>query len=159
MEAASYLVSGGVAAGPTAGGRAEALIAGLGGQKSVAAAAKRAAGVRGDLDHFGALGFLQGPLAVLRDCGRPGLLLVLDEVETLPRVRGDVRAKSLDALRQFLDEIDAGRFPGLFLVITGPPPATSAAGRAAPRNPSPSGWRPASPPTRASPPRARYSFG
>ncbi|MFD3721549.1 BREX system ATP-binding protein BrxD [Streptomyces sp. NPDC058674] len=103
------------------GATAEALIAWLGGQKSVAASAKRGAGVRGDLDHFGALGFLQGLLTVLRDCGHPGLLLVLDEVETLQRVRGDVREKSLNALRQLLDEIDAGRFPGLFLVITGTP--------------------------------------
>ncbi|MEU1216228.1 BREX system ATP-binding protein BrxD [Streptomyces sp. NPDC005791] len=103
------------------GATAEALIAWLGGQKSVAASAKRAAGIRGDLDHFGALGFLQGLLTVLRDCGHPGLLLVLDEVETLQRVRGDVREKSLNALRQLLDEIDAGRFPGLFLVITGTP--------------------------------------
>ncbi|CAM5543903.1 ATP-binding protein [Streptomyces spiroverticillatus] len=103
------------------GATAEALIAWLGGQKSVAASARRAAGVRGDLDHFGALGFLQGLLTVLRDCGHPGLLLVLDEIETLQRVRGDVREKGLNALRQLLDEIDAGRFPGLFLVITGTP--------------------------------------
>ncbi|HEY3556709.1 MAG TPA: BREX system ATP-binding protein BrxD [Kribbella sp.] len=101
---------------------AEALIAWLGGQKSVAASARRAAGVRGDLDHFGALGFLQGLLTVLRDCGHPGLLVVLDETETLQRVRGDVREKGLNALRQLLDEIDAGRFPGLFLVMTGTPP-------------------------------------
>jgi hypothetical protein len=100
---------------------AEALIAWLGGQKSVAAAARRAAGVRGDLDHFGALGFLQGLLTMLRDCGHPGLLVVLDEIETLQRVRGDVREKGLNALRQLLDEIDTGRFPGLFLVITGTP--------------------------------------
>ncbi|OOC03652.1 BREX system ATP-binding protein BrxD [Amycolatopsis azurea] len=100
---------------------AEAVIAWLGGQKSVAASAKRAAGVRGDLDHFGALGFLQGLLTVLKDCGHPGLLVVLDEIETLQRVRGDVREKGLNALRQLLDEIDTGRFPGLFLVITGTP--------------------------------------
>lgn len=100
---------------------AEALIAWLGGQKSVAASARRAAGVRGDLDHFGAMGFLQGLLTVLRDCGHPGLLVVLDEIETLQRVRGDVREKGLNALRQLLDEIDTGRFPGLFLVITGTP--------------------------------------
>jgi hypothetical protein len=100
---------------------AEALIAWLGGQKSVAASARRAAGVRGDLDHFGALGFLQGLLTVLRDCGHPGLLVVLDEIETLQRVRGDVREKGLNALRQLLDEIDTGRFPGLFLIITGTP--------------------------------------
>ncbi|MBP0458331.1 BREX system ATP-binding protein BrxD [Streptomyces montanisoli] len=108
-----------VAAGDGATG--EALIAWLGGQKSVAASARRSAGVRGDLDHFAALGFLQGLLTVLRDCGHPGLLLVLDEIETLQRVRGDVRERGLNALRQLLDEIDAGRFPGLFLVITGTP--------------------------------------
>ena len=47
--------------------------------------------------------------------------MVLDEVETLQRVRSDVREKSLNALRQVIDEIDSGRFPGLYLVITGTP--------------------------------------
>jgi hypothetical protein len=98
---------------------ADALAAWLGGQPHVGAAAKRGAGLRGDLDHFGAMGFLQGLLEVLRDAGHPGLLLVLDEVETLQRVRGDVRDKALNAMRQLLDEIDAGRYLGLFLVITG----------------------------------------
>jgi len=93
----------------------------LGGQPAVGADAKRAAGVRGDVDHFAALGFLQGLLALLRDSGAPGLLLVLDEVETLQRVRSDVREKALNALRQLIDEVDAGRFPGLYLVITGTP--------------------------------------
>ncbi len=49
------------------------------------------------------------------------MLLVLDEVETIQRVRGDVRDKSLNALRQLIDEVDAGRFPGLYLLITGTP--------------------------------------
>ncbi len=48
-------------------------------------------------------------------------MLVLDEVETLQRVRGDVREKGLNALRQLIDEVDAGRFPGLYLLITGTP--------------------------------------
>jgi hypothetical protein len=100
---------------------ADALAAWIGGQPHVAAAAKRGAGIRGELDHFGAMGFLQGLLEVLRDAGHPGLLLMLDEVETLQRVRGDVRDKALNALRQLLDEIDADRYPGLFLVITGTP--------------------------------------
>lgn len=100
---------------------AEALIAWVGGQPSVAAAAKRTAGLRGEIDHTAALGFLRGLLTVLRECGHPGLLVVLDEIETLQRVRTDVREKGLNALRQLLDEIDAGRFPGLFLVITGTP--------------------------------------
>lgn len=99
--------------------QAEGLLAWLGGQPNVAASIKRAAGVKGDVDHFGALSFLRGLLVVLRDSGYAGLLLVLDEVETLQRVRGDVREKSLNALRQLLDEVDGGRFPGLFVVITG----------------------------------------
>ncbi len=77
--------------------------------------------MRGDLDHFGALGFLQGLLVVLRDSGFAGLVLVLDEVETLQRVRGDVRDKALNALRQLIDEVHSGRFPGLYLLITGTP--------------------------------------
>ncbi|WP_433352088.1 BREX system ATP-binding protein BrxD [Micromonospora saelicesensis] len=100
---------------------ADAVLAWLGGQPHVAAAARRAAGVRGDLDHFAALSFLQGLLAVLRDSGHPGLLLVLDEVETLQRVRADARDKALNALRQLIDEVHSGRFPGLYLVITGTP--------------------------------------
>ena len=91
----------------TAGNSAEAegLLAWLGGQPHVAASVKRAAGVRGDLDHFGALGFLQGLLTILRDSDYAGLVVVLDEVETLQR----------------MDEIDGGRFPGLYLLLTGTP--------------------------------------
>lgn len=100
---------------------AEGILAWLAGQPNVAAAAKRSAGVKGDLDHFGALSFLQGVLAVMRDSGHPGLLLVLDEVETIQRVRSDVRDKSYNALRQLIDEVDSGRFPGLYLLVTGTP--------------------------------------
>jgi hypothetical protein len=100
---------------------ADALIAWLAGQPHVAAGAKRAAGVKGDVDHFAALSFLQGLLTVLRDSGYAGLVLVLDEIETLQRVRGDVREKGLNALRQLVDEVDGGRFPGLYLLITGTP--------------------------------------
>lgn len=100
---------------------AEGLLAWLGGQPHVAASVKRTAGIKGDLDHDGALAFLAGLLVLLRDAGRPGLVVVLDEVETLQRVRSDVRERALNALRQLIDEIDGGRFPGLYLVLTGTP--------------------------------------
>lgn len=45
--------------------------------------------------------------------------MVLDEVETLQRVRGDVREKALNALRQLLDELPLNA--GLFLLITETP--------------------------------------
>ena len=100
---------------------AEGLIAWLGGQPNVAANVKRLAGVKGDIDHAGALTFLQGLLTVIRDSGHGGLLVVIDEVETLQRVRTDTRERSLNALRQLIDETDGGRFPGLYLLITGTP--------------------------------------
>jgi hypothetical protein len=100
---------------------ADGLLAWLGGQPNVAASIKRAAGIKGDIDHAGALSFLQGLLRILRDSGHAGLFLVIDEVETLQRVRSDARDKSLNALRQMLDEVDSGRFPGLYLLITGTP--------------------------------------
>jgi hypothetical protein len=100
---------------------AEALLAWVAGQPNVSASAKRRAGIKGNVDHFGALSFLQGLLVLLRDAGYGGLLVVLDEVETLQRVRGDIREKGLNALRQLIDELYGGRFHGLYLLITGTP--------------------------------------
>jgi len=108
-----------LAVGDTA--RAEGLLAWLGGQPHVAASIKRAAGIRGDLDHDAALAFLAGLLTILRGAGYAGLVFVLDEVETLQRVRSDARDRALNALRQLIDEVDQGRFPTLYLVVTGTP--------------------------------------
>ncbi|NUP07977.1 MAG: BREX system ATP-binding protein BrxD [Polyangiaceae bacterium] len=100
---------------------AEGLVAWLMGQPNVSADIKRAAGLKGDVDHDGAAGFLRGLLELLKQTGRSGLVLVLDEVETIQRVRADSREKSLNALRQLIDDLAAGRFPGLYVLITGTP--------------------------------------
>ncbi len=98
---------------------AEGLLSWIMGQPNVAAAIKRQAGVKGEVDHAGASGFLRGMLEVLRQTGRKGLVLVLDEVETVQRMRRDVRERSLNALRQLLDDLDGGRYPGLYVLVTG----------------------------------------
>ncbi|TKK87521.1 BREX system ATP-binding protein BrxD [Herbidospora galbida] len=100
---------------------ADGLLAWVSGEPNVSATVRRYAGLKGDVDGATALHFLQGLLTVLRDCGHPGLLVVLDEVETLQKVRSDYRDRGLNALRQLIDEIDKGRFPGLYLVVTGTP--------------------------------------
>lgn len=100
---------------------ADGLLAWLMGQPNVGASVKRAAGVKGEIDTHTAAGFLRGLLSVLAQTGRRGLVLVLDEVETVQRMRGDVREKSLNALRQLIDEVEGGRYPGLYLVVTGTP--------------------------------------
>lgn len=69
------------------------------GQLHVAASVKRGTGLKGDVDHYGAMGFC-GMLLLLEQTGRRGLVMVLDEVETIQRMRSDVREKSLNALRQ-----------------------------------------------------------
>jgi hypothetical protein len=99
----------------------QGLIAWLMGQPNVAASVKSAAGIKGDLDSDGASGFLRGLLEILRQTGRKGLVLVLDEVETIQRVRGDSREKSLNALRGLIDDVHGGRYPGLYVLITGTP--------------------------------------
>jgi hypothetical protein len=93
----------------------------LAGQPHISASVKRVAGIKGDVDHFAALSFLRGLLLILKDSGYSGLVLVLDEIETIQRVRSDVREKGLNALRQLLDDVDGGRFPNLYLAITGTP--------------------------------------
>ncbi|MFB6352290.1 MAG: BREX system ATP-binding protein BrxD [Bradymonadaceae bacterium] len=100
---------------------AQGLLAWLGGQPHVGQGVKRQADLKGEIDHFGALNFLRGLLLLLRDAGYDGMVLVLDEVETLQRVRSDVREKSLNALRQIIDYVEERRFPGLYIVITGTP--------------------------------------
>jgi hypothetical protein len=99
----------------------EGLVAWLMGQPNVGAAIKRAANIKGDLDNDAAAGFLRGLLEVLKQTGRRGLVLVLDEVETIQRVRDDSRKKSLNALRGLIDDLVAQRYPGLYVLITGTP--------------------------------------
>ncbi len=93
----------------------------MAGEAKVAAAVKRAAGVRGEIDGSDALIFLRGLVTLLRESGHRGLVLVLDEAETLLRLRGPERQKSLEVLRQLIDALDRNQFPGLLLLVTGTP--------------------------------------
>lgn len=99
----------------------EGLLSWVMGSPNVGASMLRGAGLRGQLDHAGASGFLRGLLLLLRQTGRPGLLLTLDEAETIQRTRADVRDRSLNALRQLVDDLSAQRYPGLYLLVTGTP--------------------------------------
>ncbi len=101
---------------------ADAMVAWIGGQPNVAATIKRQANIRGDLTNELAPSFFRGLLAVLKDAGHPGLVLVLDEVETVQRMRSDIRMKALNTLRQFIDDVHKGEYPGLYLLVTGTPP-------------------------------------
>lgn len=98
---------------------AEGLIAWLCGEAGISATIKRKANVKGDIDTQMALNFFHGLTLVLKFSGRKGLILVLDEVETIQRQRRDVRQKSLNGLRQLIDYTGDQRLPNIYLLITG----------------------------------------
>lgn len=100
---------------------ARALLDWMTGESKVSADIKRLAGVTGTLDNTDALIFLQGLLELVRAAGHKGLVLVLDEVETITRQRRPERLKSLEVLRSLVDAIDKNEFPGLLLLVTGTP--------------------------------------
>lgn len=98
---------------------AGALISWLSGSGNVAASAKRAAHIKGDISSRDALDYLRGVLEITKAAGYKGLLVVIDEAETILRMRSDSRHKSLNGIRQIADA--AGAYPGLLWLFTGTP--------------------------------------
>ena len=98
---------------------AGALISWLCGSGNVAASAKKAAGIKGDIGSRDALDYLRGVLEIVKAAGYTGLVIVIDEAETILRMRSDSRHKSLNGIRQIADA--AGSYPGMLWVFTGTP--------------------------------------
>lgn len=96
---------------------AGALISWLCGSGNVAASAKKAAGIKGDIGSRDALDYLRGVLEIVKAAGYAGLIVVIDEAETILRMRSDSRHKSLNGIRQIADA--AGSYPGMLWVFTG----------------------------------------
>lgn len=100
---------------------AQGLLAWLAGHPQIDRSVTSRAGVKGAVDGQAALTFLRGVLMVLRQAGHAGLVVVLDEVETIQRMPPPTREKSLNALRQLVDMLANNELPGLYLVVTGTP--------------------------------------
>lgn len=98
---------------------AGALLSWLSGSENVGAAEKRAAGIKGEITSSDAMAYLHGILEIVKAAGYKGLVIVIDEAETILRMRQDVRGKSLNGIRQIVDGAD--RFKGLLWVFTGTP--------------------------------------
>jgi len=98
---------------------AGSLISWLSGSGNVAASAKKAAGIKGDIGSRDALDYLHGVLEIVKAAGYRGLMIVNDEAETILRMRSDSRHKSLNGIRQIADaSVD---YHGLLWVFTGTP--------------------------------------
>ena len=98
---------------------AGALVSWLSGSANVGGSAKRRAEIKGDIGSKDALAYLRGILEIAKAAGYKGLVIVVDELETLLRARKDTREKSLNGLRQIIDA--SKDFPGLLWVFTGTP--------------------------------------
>ena len=98
---------------------ASALLSWLSGSENVAASAKKVAGIKGDIGSREALDYLQGIVEIIKAAGYEGLVIVIDEVETILRMRRDIREKSLNGIRQICDAAD--RYKGLLWIFTGTP--------------------------------------
>lgn len=98
---------------------AQGLLAWLAGQPHTDRSVLSKAGTRGQVDGQASLAFLRGLLLLLRQSGYPGLVVVLDEVETIQRMNAQTREKSLNALRQLMDLLGQDELPGLYLMVTG----------------------------------------
>lgn len=98
---------------------AGALLSWLSASEHVAASAKRAAGVKGDIGSREAMDYLHGLVEIIKASGYKGLVIVIDEAETILRMRRDVRGKSLNGIRQICDAAD--RYRGLLWIFTGTP--------------------------------------
>ncbi len=98
---------------------AGALLSWLSGSGNVAAAQKKSAGIKGDISSADALDYLHGIVEIVKAAGYKGLVIIIDEAETILRMRQDVRGKSLNGIRQICDA--AAQYHGLLWVFTGTP--------------------------------------
>lgn len=98
---------------------AQGILAWLAGQPHTDRSVLKTAGVKGKVDGQASLTFLAGLLQLLRQSGYAGLVVVLDEVETVQRMNAQTREKSLNALRQIMDMLAKDELPGLYVVVTG----------------------------------------
>ena len=96
---------------------AGSLLSWLSGSQNVAASEKSAAGVKGAVTSQTAMDYLHGILEIVKAAGYKGLVIVIDEAETILRMRTDTRGKSLNGIRQIIDAAD--RYKGLLWVFTG----------------------------------------
>lgn len=100
---------------------ARGLLDWMSGDNKVGFDVKKLADVTGRVENWDVVPFLRGWLELMEASGYSGLFLVLDEVETVLRLRRPERLKSFEVLRQLIDAIENNELPGLHLVMTGTP--------------------------------------
>lgn len=98
------------------------LLGWLKGEKNIdARPIRNAAGVKGKIDQTMALAFIRILAEISKQAGRAGLVIVLDEVETIRHLRSDARREGLQNIRQIVDSVAEGQLSRCYFVFTGTP--------------------------------------
>lgn len=100
-------------------GLAQAAVGWLKGEK-IRPELKRELGVMGDVKRENSFEFFRALLQMVRSTGYEGLVIILDEVETVQKlIRKDMRDAAYENLRLFVDEADRNGFPNCYFLYTG----------------------------------------
>lgn len=84
------------------------------------ASTRQLSGVRGQIQASDTLAYLRELTRMVRQLKRPGLLIILDELDEMRHLKRDLRQRAWANLRDLLDELGRG-IPGLFVVLAGTP--------------------------------------
>lgn len=80
---------------------------------------KKRLGVIGTVTRENSFEFFRALLQMIKSSGYEGLLIIIDEIETVQKYRSDARNAAYENLRFFIDELDKNKFPNCFFLYTG----------------------------------------
>ncbi|MDK2799612.1 MAG: hypothetical protein PWQ70_1231 [Clostridiales bacterium] len=98
---------------------AQNALAWFAGDKNISSDVKKAIGIKGSVDKSNVFEFLKTLLYIINKSGYAGLLVIIDEVETVRKERKDVRYQAYENLRLLIDMVSKDNLPGCYLLFTG----------------------------------------
>lgn len=91
----------------------------LAGEQNIQSNFKKLINVKGSVDKTNVFEFLRTFLYIVEQSGYSGLVIIIDEVETVRKERRDVRYQAYENLRLLLDMVSKDNLPGCYLLLTG----------------------------------------
>lgn len=88
--------------------------------ENIRADIKKSLGVVGTVTRENSFEFFRALLHMIKSAGYKGLMVILDEVETVQKLQtANMRNNAYENLRFFIDEVDKNNFPNCFFLYTG----------------------------------------
>lgn len=98
---------------------AQKSLAWFSGDQNIGADIKKTLGVKGNVDKTNVFDFINTLLFMIKESKFAGLLIIIDEVETVRKERRDVRYQAYENLRLLIDMVSKDNLPGCYLLLTG----------------------------------------